>query len=548
MKKISIDKAIENVFPDNFATSVKNRDTLKSLIAYKLVESEAFVYASDWYYKSYASFLYPHANLDSPRISEFLAELGTEEFYGRFFKSYLEIVIKNGDSSNQRRLFPLCIDSEGLGNDIKTFLTAVNNHGGLISNELRVTYVVDRKTKLPLFLRISVGNIIDNSLLINTVNMLKDFGIEVELVIMDAGYSSLHNISQLVSANIPFLTRMPQNRKEYKKLIEEHGVDLKRAKYLIKYGNRSLFVKAVPIVIDGNKLFEYVIHDQNRALQDEKNATEKIPNDPEHEKQIDDALVNSGKFILLSSNNIPKDEIVELYYSRQTIEQIFDINKNYVGGLPLRCHTEETIRGFILLTFMATAVYSSMSQMLSNSKFSAHGAITKMKRLRVTVLEHSTLLEELTKDQKNIFVDLNLGNPFVVENGNILHNNHSFLNSLDSRRRRRGRPKGSVNKVKSNLVNGDFASSEWVGKRGRPRGSKNKQKTKSPNVQSAIDSPSSASEPTTEGQRKRGRPLGSKNKPKAIPSAHDANGGRRRGRPKGSKNKLKGSPLNVLAT
>jgi transposase len=47
--------------------------------------------------------------------------------------------------------------------------------------------------------------------------MLAAYDIEVELLIMDAGYASKENHSKLTSANISFLTRMPQNKKELKK-------------------------------------------------------------------------------------------------------------------------------------------------------------------------------------------------------------------------------------------------------------------------------------------------------------------------------------------
>jgi transposase len=76
-----------------------------------------------------------------------------------------------------------------LPNDIKTPLTAISNHNNGISNELRLIYVVDKITKFPLFFRFVAGNIIDNSTLINTINDLLSYNIQIELVIVDAGYS-----------------------------------------------------------------------------------------------------------------------------------------------------------------------------------------------------------------------------------------------------------------------------------------------------------------------------------------------------------------------
>ena len=89
----------------------------------------------------------------------------------------------------------------------------------MISNEIRLIYIVDKSRKLPLYFRYVAGNIIDNSTLINTINMLLAHGIEIDIVIMDAGYSSTDNLSELLSANIRFITRMQKTEKNIRHLL-----------------------------------------------------------------------------------------------------------------------------------------------------------------------------------------------------------------------------------------------------------------------------------------------------------------------------------------
>ena len=50
-------------------------DTLLSLVAFKLLDSNANSYAQRWLIGSYAQYLYPKAKLESPRISEFMERL-----------------------------------------------------------------------------------------------------------------------------------------------------------------------------------------------------------------------------------------------------------------------------------------------------------------------------------------------------------------------------------------------------------------------------------------------------------------------------------------
>ncbi|MDR1037654.1 MAG: transposase [Deltaproteobacteria bacterium] len=557
LQQTGLDRVIETLFPDE----IEARDALKTLVAYKLIKDGPSRFVEFWYPKTYASVLYPDANVPSPRISGFLARLGTDEKYARFFESYLGIAIKKDDITRQISFVAL-IDSVGFRNDIKTFLTAVNNHGGLVSKELRIIFVVDKNSKLPLYFRICIGNIIDNSLLINTVNLLAAHDLDLDLIIMDAGFSARDNISQLCAANIPFLTRMPQNRKEYKQLIKEHGPTLDQPLNSVTYNGRSLYIKPVPITVDGHSLFAYIILDLHQAYLDEHDAIQKYAHAEDKEKKISEAKANAGNFVLLSSNEYPIDEIVELYYTRQNAEQFFDIIKNFAGGLPLRGHSEETIRGIILVTFIASVVYSTLSHKLRESKFSANAALVIMGYLRLTVYDHVKILEELTKEQKDILRHLGLDIPFEVESGTKLHKKNSLLAGLKPVRRGRGRPAGRKSIPKAELPRGIAPGVDRSRRKGRPKGSKNRPKVFPPGG-IAIGGPILGSQdpcdhvpqgstfhypkPASEVLRKRGRPKGSKNKPKTGQPVGNASVGygshigvgRGRGRPRGSKNRPK---------
>lgn len=56
-----------------------------------------------------------------------------------------------------------------------------------------------------------------------------------------------------------------------------------------------------------------------------------------------------GVFILLSSEDMGAEEILPLYYTRQQIEQVFDIGKNNADLLPLRLQNEDAFRGHLML-------------------------------------------------------------------------------------------------------------------------------------------------------------------------------------------------------
>ncbi|MCL2458534.1 MAG: transposase [Desulfobulbus sp.] len=113
----------------------------------------------------------------------------------------------------------ILIDSAGLPNSIDACLTAVNNHNGVICEEMRLVLVVDKRSGKPLFFRYNAGNMPDVSTLWATVLELKALHVDVGMTILDAGYFSEKNVAALGAAHIPFLTRLAPNRKLYKQLV-----------------------------------------------------------------------------------------------------------------------------------------------------------------------------------------------------------------------------------------------------------------------------------------------------------------------------------------
>jgi hypothetical protein len=125
-----------------------NPDTLHAMVCFYILCSAANCHAFDWWEGSYARLLFPKANLTSQRISDFLATVGGEIPLRGFFREYIAYVA--GECSNSGNIV---IDSTGLPNSIHFPLTAVSNHNGEISNEVRLIYVVQQETGLPIYFR-----------------------------------------------------------------------------------------------------------------------------------------------------------------------------------------------------------------------------------------------------------------------------------------------------------------------------------------------------------------------------------------------------------
>ena len=368
-------------------------DTLLSLISFKLLDANANTYAERWFLGSYARYLYPKAVLESPRISEFMVRLGKEETKRSFFDLYIPYIRKIPDVSEN-----ILIDSTGLPNDILFEYSQINNHNGVISREARLIYVVERNTGFPIYFRCVAGNIVDVTTLRVTINHLKAQDISVKHGILDAGYCSEKNMNDLYSNGIPFLIRLPNNALA-KQLIQEYGEDVYSETYALKYGDRLLFMKRVPVMLFDHNCYAYIAIDFNRMTDEQEQYYSKIINSRGNNKRNKETKKgNHGYFVLISSEMMDTSEVMPLYYMRQTIEQTFDFAKNDVALMPVRNHTDETFRGHLLLSFIATVALITIRRVLKTrkktSQLPATQALQAMRYIKCDVFSKALVTSE----------------------------------------------------------------------------------------------------------------------------------------------------------
>ena len=146
-------------------------DALKAMVCFYLVSTLSNCYAGQWLERSIAHRLFPQAHLSSSQVSDLLKYLGDPSRQQVFFLNYLQWFV---DSHATDKLGHILIDSTGLPNSIHFSLTAISNHNGDINNEVRLIYVVQQTTGLPIYMRCVPGNIIDiNTLKKRTILELK---------------------------------------------------------------------------------------------------------------------------------------------------------------------------------------------------------------------------------------------------------------------------------------------------------------------------------------------------------------------------------------
>ncbi|MCD8299637.1 MAG: transposase, partial [Clostridiales bacterium] len=215
IRKSGFSKAVD-------AIGFRNPDTLYALLSYYLLCPLSNCHAEDWWELTYAKYLYPKAQMSSQGLSDALKDLGSEDAKRRYFKEYFSFIEHSTDKKHADENGiddGILIDSTGLPNTAHLSVTAVSNHNHVISEEIRLVYVIQQKTGMPLFFRYVAGNVVDVSTITRTIAELKANGINTKFAILDAGYYTGVNADALLDAGISFISRMKCNFKVYKQVV-----------------------------------------------------------------------------------------------------------------------------------------------------------------------------------------------------------------------------------------------------------------------------------------------------------------------------------------
>jgi len=246
-------------------------------------------------------------------------------------------------------------------------ITAVNNHGGVVSDEVRLILVVQKETGMPVFMRYVPGNVNDASTLVRTMTELGAQGVGAAYALIDSGYFTGPNVNEMYEAGLDFMTRLPMNLNLYKDLKEEILPDIRTRENFTLYNDRKLFIrKAECELAPGRKGYAYAVLDTDRKYLEDGRGAAKAKAGGMSDAEAYDSMADNGFFVLASNMDIPNKELLPTYYVRQVIEQFIDVGKNYTGMLPLRVHSEETFRGHILVSFIAAAVVQRLQNSLKD--------------------------------------------------------------------------------------------------------------------------------------------------------------------------------------
>jgi len=339
----------------------------------------------DFIEKSFVSYLLENT-LASTLSSDtnYFTVLGDDSTRVAFFKTFIKQMRK------RHSLFGhgCYVDSTPLPNSISNNpFNALCCHGtGSKQEQIRLILVLDKETGLPVWYDIIPGNVLDLS---TTKQILEDveetLGIDIDELVLDAGYASKELLKAYVGGDMrSVICRMPQKKGyPYQELYQKVKPLIGKAKYSFIRNNHTYFGKKEVTSIFGEEYFTYVFVDQDNAL---VRAREYILKHQEKYetmtyKEKDWRSVCGGFFVLISTWDEEPSDILNEYFNRTKIENVFKTSKEYLNLLPINKWTDTTVRGKILADVIHTIGYLQLRSAITKTEISTSKIIGRTQSL-----------------------------------------------------------------------------------------------------------------------------------------------------------------------
>lgn len=403
INEISKTSGLSSIIADSFG----HLDSIMALICFQITEGSALYNCESWLGGNIASKLFIQAKINSQDASKLIQILGRQDLQVKFFKDYVAKFFPNKRG--------VLIDSTALPSAINSSINAFGYSGGNIEQNISCLMLVDQKSKLPIYFRAIGGDIADISTVKSTVAEIRRLGLDADSVILDAGFCSKENLQFMCTEQLKFITRLPKSHKIFHELVKQAG-HMEARKHAVTYGDRVVFIKSRKLEIYGHEIYAHIILDPSKKSKD-LNIILKNQLDDQLSKQaikeLDEKMKSAGFFILLSFKDIEKNDILPSYYARQSIEQVFGFAKSNNNLLPLRVHSEQSIKGYLMLVFLALVVFINIRQ---KSKLPMDKTLLILRSLKAKIFDDEVIVQEANKKTKDIFKELGILVPTTTSN------------------------------------------------------------------------------------------------------------------------------------
>ena len=372
---------------------------LMPLIIYRLCSKSSIHNYKNWLEGNVLSLFFKDINMTSSKISELLEFLGSEQVQNSFFSDYLKLIGKNKTS--------IIIDIISQSNQSNVYFNTGGHADDSVDKQFKLLYVVDQKSKLPLFYCFLPDDITKINTLELTISELKKLGIQNSFTLLGTSYFSKINIKDFYDRKIDFVIKLPDNRSIFKDIILKKSKDLESTKYAQVYGDKTIFVKEIKIDLFGFAANAYIVLDLDHKAREVTNFVETYCEEAlkQDKNQSKLAFASCGIFILVSSKSIKVQEVLSCYHAKQSIEQIFSFSKKDFSAMPI-CNNN-AVRGYLFLQLILLILFIQVREK-NYTDYTIEQMFMILRKLKCKVFDDQIIPQELLEEQKVILQKYNI--------------------------------------------------------------------------------------------------------------------------------------------
>jgi len=439
LKQIAEELKLEPVLSEVFPS--KDVWPILALAMNYATRPKSLCHIQSWYEGTILSEDHPDLPLSSQSLSRMLSTIGEGTANLEFSNSFIQQV------STSRTLIYDITSLSSYSQNI-SLLEFGYNRDGLDLPQINLSLIVDKERGIPVMYDLYPGSISDVTTLKNTVKKLNTQGVGNYALIMDRGFFSTDNIDEMVSADLSFIIPPTSSLKTVKEAISNIHQTIDDPENLTLYEKEPLFVMPISIEVGENKLDGYAYYDQKREQQERNSFYKRLydlmtvlksknlkpwMNPGEvfratakkdakfiewkavggkfqvslRKNAISQAVNKMGKYILLYRGKFSWIDCLSLYRGKDVVEKGFDVLKNDIDIMPANLRTNNSLRGYLFIAFLALILRMKLLKIMNdsglNKKYSVEGVLTELEKIKIMILPNGErITTEVTKKQREI--------------------------------------------------------------------------------------------------------------------------------------------------
>lgn len=346
------------------------------------------------YQTSYLQYLYPKAHLSPKTISELLQAIGTD--YGRhleFFKSLSE-----GKQHLAIDLTEIFSESENI-----TWLARGYNSKKARYRQVQLLLMYSLDQHLPSFLKMIPGNIADVTTLTNVVH---ESTLSNVIIVADRGFYSRKNILGLDKSKLQYVIPVVRQHQSFLKFVSDDSYS-----NFFSFRDRHIWYREYSY--GPKRIVQFL--DKKLKQEEETSFLHAVEKE---EKTLDEYKQQKNQFGVISiitNTAMTLEEIYRLYKKRVEIEVAFDVWKNNLEGDKTYMRSNESIRGYFFITFLALHLYFQIINHLRErdllKKYSVEDVLLHLSKIYAVRLGSKEITSEITEKTKRLLEQLQVPIP-----------------------------------------------------------------------------------------------------------------------------------------